>query len=302
MVLTHNRRQEVLRSLARLTNLPEKPRILVVDNGSSDDTVAEVARQYPGIEVCATGANLGASGRNLGIQLLDQPYIAMCDDDTWWKPGSLRRAVDLFDAHPRLAVACARVLVGTDEQIDPTCLDMEESPLPAEPEMPGPPLLGFLAGASVVRRSAFMNVGGFEPRFFIGGEEELLAVDLAAAGWWLCYVPELIVHHFPSELRDATSRRWQLVRNGIWSAWLRRPVTSALRKTWQLTFNAPLQSSTWKGFWKAVTGLPWIVRERRVIPDSIERGLRLLEGRPAPGKLQPLNAPCFSIATSKPTG
>jgi hypothetical protein len=36
--------------------------------------------------------------------------------------------------------------------------------------MSGPPLLVFLEGASVVRRDAFFEAGGFEPRFFIGGE------------------------------------------------------------------------------------------------------------------------------------
>jgi hypothetical protein len=68
--------------------------------------------------------------------------------------------------------------------------------------MPGPPLLGFLAGASVVRRSAFLQAGGFEPHLFIGGEEELLAVDLAANSSWLCYVPQLIVYLNPSTRRD----------------------------------------------------------------------------------------------------
>src|SRR5271165_5075939 len=90
-------------------------------------------------------------------------------------------------------------------------------PLLDEPDLPGYPLLGFLAGASVIRRSAFLEVGGFESRFFIGGEEELLALDLATRGWSLRYVPELVVHHHPSPNRDAASRRWHLLRNALWS-------------------------------------------------------------------------------------
>jgi hypothetical protein len=58
-------------------------------------------------------------------------------------------------------------------------------------------------------------------------------VDLATRGWWLCYVPELTVHHHPSAKRDSCCRRWHIVRNRLWFAWLRRPLGSALRRTWR---------------------------------------------------------------------
>jgi GT2 family glycosyltransferase len=143
--------------------------------------------------------------------------------------------------------------------------------------MPGPPLLGFMGGASVIRRSAFLEVGGFEPRFFIGGEEELLAADLAARGWWLCYVPELVAHHHPSPRRDVPTRRWHIVRNALWSAWLRRPLTSAVRKTLWLARAQPWDKAAVRGFVAAVAGLPWVLRHRRVVPEPVERGFRLLD-------------------------
>jgi GT2 family glycosyltransferase len=170
---------------------------------------------------------------------VDAPYVALCDDDTWWGPGSLRRAADLFDAHSRLAVATARVLVNAEQREDPACRAMENSPLPAEPGMPGWPVLGFLAGASVARRSAFLEAGGFRDGLLIGGEEEGLAADLAARGWWLCYVPDLVAHHYPSPRRDGAGRHFRLVRNALWFAWLRRPLSGALRKTLRLARTGP---------------------------------------------------------------
>ncbi|HEX5272364.1 MAG TPA: glycosyltransferase family 2 protein, partial [Gemmataceae bacterium] len=223
------------------------------------------------------GGNLGAAGRTLGVRHAAAPYVALCDDDTHWAPGSLSRAADLFDAHPRLAVVTCRVLVGADGREDPTCAVMERSPLPAEPGMPGRPLLGFLAGASVVRRSAFLEAGGFEPRFFIGGEEELLAADLAARGWWLCYVPELLVRHYPSPIRDGVTRRWVQTRNALWFAWMRRPLVSAVRRTVRMARSGRWDRTTLRGFGAAVAGLPWVLRRRRVLPAAVERGLRLLE-------------------------
>jgi GT2 family glycosyltransferase len=279
VMITYNRRQEVLRSLGHLTRLPERPRILVVDNGSTDGTAAAVAERFPQVEVLPAGANLGAAARTLGARHVDAPYVALSDDDTWWEPGGLRRAAELFDRHPRLGVLTGRVLIGPEEREDPVCRELEASPLPAEPGMPGRPLLGFLAGASVVRRSAFLEAGGFPARVFLGGEEELLAADLAARGWWLCYVPDVVVHHYPSEHRDVYARRWRLVRNALWFAWLRRPLGSAVRRTLRAARALPWDRAARRDFAAALTGLPWVLRERRVVPGHVEAGLRLLDAR-----------------------
>jgi hypothetical protein len=123
-------------------------------------------------------------------------YVAFCDDDTWWQPGSLWSAARLFDERPRLAVITGRVLIGPEQREDPICPQLARSPLPPEPELPGYPLLGFLAGASVVRRSAFLEAGGFESRFFIGKEVELLVMDLAAGPSATCPISWCTaIHH-----------------------------------------------------------------------------------------------------------
>jgi GT2 family glycosyltransferase len=152
----------------------------VVDNASSDDTAEAVRRRYPEVEMIPLNENLGAAGRNVGAQAVDTPYVAFSDDDSWWAPGALSRAADLFDAHPRLGLLAAHILVGSEEREDSTCAEMAASPLPAEPDLPGVPVLGFLGCAAVVRRSAYLEVGGFEPRLLIGDEEQLLAADLAS--------------------------------------------------------------------------------------------------------------------------
>src|SRR5437868_359611 len=81
--------------------------------------------------------------------------------------------------------------------------------------------------------SAFVVDGGLWRLVFMRGEEEWLAVELAERGYWMCYVPELTVHHHPAG-RDSHTRRWQGIRNTLWFLWLRRPLTSALRRTLHL--------------------------------------------------------------------
>ncbi|PYF98995.1 Glycosyltransferase, GT2 family [Georgenia satyanarayanai] len=276
VVITHNRRTELDRTLHLLRALPEAPPVVVVDNGSSDGTAQAVRHDHPWVTLLESRRNLGAVGRNLGVQLLDTPYVAFCDDDTWWDPGSLTAAADALDAHPDVAVLTARILVEPAGTEDPIVAELRDSPVQGRPGLPGPALGSFLAGASVVRRSAFVGVGGFHPRLWLGGEEELLAADLAAVGWELCYLPTTTVHHHASTARDTTRRQRDGVRNTLWFTWLRRPLPAALRRT--AVVLSQLRSRTaLAGVLAALRGAPWVLTERRVLPAHAEARFRALE-------------------------
>ena len=85
---------------------------------------------------------------------------------------------------------------GGASALDPACATMARSPL-GRRDRPAR-CSGFVACAAVVRRSAFLAAGGFHPRYGIGGEEGRLAMALAAAGWQLRYVPDVVAHHHPA--------------------------------------------------------------------------------------------------------
>jgi GT2 family glycosyltransferase len=277
VVITHQRRDELLLALSRLRQLPEQPHVVVVDNGSTDGTADAVRAQHPWVELIASPTNLGAVGRNVGVARLDTPYVAFCDDDTWWDPGSLRTAANTLDAHPRLAVLTARILVEPGGVEDPIVAELRDSPVVGAGWLPGPALGSFLAGASVLRREAFDEVGGFSERLWLGGEEELMAGDLAAAGWELCYLPALTIHHQASTARDPHKRRQDGIRNTLWTTWLRRPLGPALRRTGHLLRTVPRDRVTARGLLAAARGLPWVLRERRVLPPHAEARFAALE-------------------------
>lgn len=215
--------------------------------------------------------------RNIAVEEVTTPYVAFCDDDTWWDPGALGRAADLLDAHPRLASVTGRILVEPDGHEDPITPELRHSPVPAPDWLPGPALLGILAGASVLRVSAFREAGGFSGRIRIGGEEELLSLDLAARGWWMCWAEDVTVHHQASVVRDPTERRRLGIRNTLWTAWLRCPASGALRRTAAVLRSVPRDTASVTAVLAALAGLPWVLRERRVVPEHVEHGLRLLE-------------------------
>ncbi|MET9503413.1 glycosyltransferase [Streptomyces sp. NPDC006622] len=277
VVITHNRRDELLRTLARLRELPERPLVIVTDNASVDGTAEAVRRDFPEVVLLEPGTNLGAVGRNLAVGHVRTPYVAFCDDDTWWEPGSLRRAADLLDAGGRLAAVTARIVVEPDGTEDPVVEELRESPLTGPDDLPGPALGSFLAAATVLRVDAFRGAGGFHPGLWLGGEEELLATDLLRQGWWLSYVEELTVHHQASLLRDSTARRILGLRNTLWFTWLRRPLPSALRRTARLALTVPRDAASVRAFAHAAAGLPWVLRQRAPVPPEIERRIVLLE-------------------------
>ncbi len=282
VVLTFDRAHELERTLRHLTELPERPPIVVVDNGSHDDTAVRVRERFPQVQLVRLPHNRGAAGRNAGVEAVRTRYVAFCDDDTWWAPGSLARAARLLDAHPRVAALAARVLVEPEQGEDPTCALMARSPIDAT-DLPGPGLIGFMAGAVVMRVEAFRAVGGYEPRLFIGGEERLMGLDLAAQGWGMVYAPELVVHHQPSPLRDVAGRRMLVLRNELWIAWMRLPWRSALHETVRTLGGLMQLGRMPRTLWWALKGLPWALQQRRVVPPAVQAMWRQVRRGPRPG-------------------
>jgi GT2 family glycosyltransferase len=274
VIITRDRRRDLLAALGNLAALPERPHVIVVDNASGDGTPDAVRRRFPAVEVLALEANHGPAARNLGVNRARTPYVAFNDDDSWWEPGALTAAADLLDAHPRLALINGLILVGPDERPDPVCLEMAESPLAAAPGQPGRPLLSFVACGAIVRRDAFLAVGGFHKRLGVGGEEEVVGHRLAQAGWHQSYVAEIVTHHHPSTERDHHARSATEVRNALWTAWLTRPLRGAVAASAR-ALHADRPSL--RGAAAALAGLPWVWRERRPAGRRLEAQRRLLE-------------------------
>ncbi len=274
VVASRNRREDLLASLPR----HEAP-VVLVDNGSTDGTVDAVRAAHPAVTVLPLRHNLGARARTLGAEHAGSEFVAFADDDSWWAPGDLARAVEIMRAHPRLALLNARILIGPEERLDPVCAEMADSPLGTAPDLPGPSLLGFVACAALVRTEAFAAVGGFDAVVRFPGEEERVALDLAAAGWGLAYVDTVTVHHHPSPRRDAPERRQAaLWRSRLLTALMRHPLP-ALPALVASAVRAGRPGL--RGLLRAVPDVPAALRARRPLPEPVWAGVRLLAGHSA---------------------
>ncbi|WHT15939.1 glycosyltransferase [Crossiella sp. CA-258035] len=283
VIATRDRWDELRHTLHRLAELDPAPPVVVVDNGSSDGTRQRLPAEFPQVRLIPLSGNRGATARNHGVAVARTPYVAFSDDDSWWAPGALQQAERLFDACPRLGVVSARTLVGPEQRLDPLSAELAASPLGREPGLPGVSVLGFLACAAIVRREAFLACGGFSPVLFFPGEEQLLSWDLAAAGWALCHVPELVAHHHPSRIRPPSAARRRLqARNALLTVWLRRPWPEIAAAT-----GAQLRAGELRVLLAALARLPGVLRARRRLPAEVEQRLALLQRQAwsAPGRV-----------------
>ena len=154
--------------------------IIVVDDGSRDGT-AEVARSILGVIVLTIPNGGPAAARNAGISLARSEWIALLDADDWWLPGKLAR---------QLAVAEPGVgLITTLSDEHPVC---PERPTLAD-LWAGNPLV---ASSALLRREVWKSLGGFvEDRRLVGVEDYNLWLRIAAAGWQIRCVQDVLTHY-----------------------------------------------------------------------------------------------------------
>ncbi|MBC5799625.1 MAG: glycosyltransferase family 2 protein [Candidatus Eremiobacteraeota bacterium] len=272
VIATYNRAASLQRTLERLAALPERPPVIVVDNGSRDATAEVLAGAPATVSSLTMSTNIGAAARTHGVEAARSPYVAFCDDDCWWAEGSLPRAAALLDGHGDVALLNARVLVNDEARLDPACRLMSLSDLPKTTACPGRTIAAYMAGACIMRRDAFLGVGGYHRRYHLGAEESLVALDLLAAGHAMIYCPDLVLHHYPSAAeRNPDQRRRLVLRNRLWTTWLRHRTACAIAATAATARAGVCDPVARAALLEALCGLPWVLRERRPVPRSVER-------------------------------
>jgi GT2 family glycosyltransferase len=171
------------------------------------------------------------------------------------------------------------MLVGPGERPDPICELMADSPLGQDQDLPGPSVLGFLACGAVVRRDAYLAGGGFDEVVFFMGEEERLALDLAALGWGLAYVEDVVAHHHPSPVRDSVARQARAARNRLLTMLMRRPWPVVLRAVVEDLRAGPAGRLAVR---QTLVRLPAALRRRRLLPPHVEAARCLLDAPASP--------------------
>ena len=156
-------------------------RIIVVDDGSSDDSAA-IARSYASRVTVITQQNQGVSGaRNTGLAAARAPYVALLDQDDIWQPGKLARQLAAIEAHPEVGIVFTDMrLVKRDGTVvedgflraTPEYSSLERLPIGDAafllPESLAEAVVRFnfiSPSTTLIRREALHEIGGFDPAF-----------------------------------------------------------------------------------------------------------------------------------------
>lgn len=268
VVITHNRRAQLMQTLRALGRSAPGWPVIVVDNGSSDGTSRAVSREFPAIMLIRSRRNIGAAARNIAVAYVHTPYVAFCDDTTVWEPGALQHAVAVLEEHPGIGVISPRVMQGDPPQLDPVCAVMALSPL-EKGSLPGPQVLSFLAHACVMRTRAFYDVGGYWPPLFVGGEEALMALDMAEQGWSMVYLENVVVRRRLARARNPRSIERRRLRNAVWVAWMRLPTGMAWRETMQQLRTAAQRRQLKAVLAITMPGMMRVLKARHVVTARV---------------------------------
>lgn len=178
--------------------------ILVVDNGSTDDSVSIIRAEWPRVEILETKQNLGfAGGNNRGIQLALErnfKYIWLLNNDTVVTPETLSALISLAESDPGLGEV-GSVLFYMDEPNRIQAWGGGKVNLWAGRsrhwlKAVNRADLDYLTAASVLLPArVFREVGLLDPRYFMYWEDTDLSFRIRAAGWRIGVAPDAVVYH-----------------------------------------------------------------------------------------------------------
>lgn len=254
-------------------------RIVVVDNGSTDGSVAMIGGRYPEVELIALEENVGfGRALNLAVDKVPGDPVIFLNNDIECEKGFVKAMLNALDED---TAAVAGVLVQRDrpQLIDSAGVTVEGDTLMAFDYMHGENIgalasaaapLGPTGGAALFRRGAFTDVGGFDERIFVYYEDVDLALRMRAAGYSCVLASNArALHAFSATLGSRSgakfemtgwSRGYLLRRYGV----LGRP-GPALRAAFceaAICAGQLLRSRTTRGLkgrvrgWRAAGGLP----------------------------------------------
>ncbi|HEY7207565.1 MAG TPA: glycosyltransferase family 2 protein [Gaiellaceae bacterium] len=287
---------EALRSLARQTVPPE--RTIVVDNASRDGSADGLEERHPGVEVLRPGENVGfAAANNLAVRAAETcDWIALVNPDAFPEPQWLETLLAAAAAHPEctffgsrlVSAADPDVLDGTGDVLHVSGMAWRRDHGSPGVERSDEEVFSPCAAAALYRRDAFLEVGGFDERFFCYFEDTDLAFRLRLAGHRCLYVDAAVCRHVGSALagRDSDFTIYHSYRNQVWTYLKNMPLGLLLLYAPQhllvnlltvLAYGTRGQAGVvLRAKRDALRALPQILRQRRAIQRDRRIGSREL--------------------------
>jgi GT2 family glycosyltransferase len=278
MITTKGRIGELRRTWRALQQFTPPPlEVLITMDGCTDEIVEAVKAEFPQARLFVNQTSLGSvASRDRMLRQAQGDLVLALDDDSYpEQPDCIPRFVTFFEQRPRLAVL--HFPQRTDEYPEThlkTNFGSEHL------------TRSFANSGAVLRRATYLQLTGFESRFFHMYEEPDYGLQCVAAGYDVLFSPVITIrHHYSGRARDEIYIHHRHARNEFWSTVMRCPLPFAVgvagwrffsqfryacKRGWSWVAREPV----WWG--QALAGIPHCMRKRKPVSwVAYKRWLRL---------------------------
>ena len=290
-----------LTALRQQTYPADRLEVILVDDASTDDSVAYVEAHFPEVRVLCLDHNSGlAAACNRGAALARGEIIALLNNDTEVEPDWVAALVTALQEHPWAGAAASKILLFDRRNVLHTAGDMmgvdgiprnrgvwEEDRGQYDDQRV---VFGGCGGAVAYRRQVWDALGGFDEDLFMYLEDVDLAWRMQLRGWGTVFAPASRVYHHLSATGGGPLASFYTGRNTIWviaknmpGPLLRKYGSRILAAQWRIAWNAlaawrgEAARARLRGQIAGLLGLPRVLKKRRQVQATRRVSLDDLE-------------------------
>jgi GT2 family glycosyltransferase len=205
-----------------------RQQIIVVDNASRDGDIDPLRQRHSShIQLIQSSENLGfGRANNLGAEQATSEYLLLLNPDTVFEdPHAIARLIDLLDHRPADAQECGMIGPAICEPrrnkvVKPRLHYPLQSQLRHTSRLSSlPGNIAWLLGACLLTRTAlYRQIGGFDPDFFLYGEDIDICLRVRLAGYALGYAEAIRINHVAgaSEIGAPSYEKWLRKKRGYY--------------------------------------------------------------------------------------
>jgi hypothetical protein len=208
VVVSHNGERHLERCLNALTaqQLDGGFEVLLVDNGSQEESAGRAGRRFESVQVLRSESNLGfAGGNNLGIRASRAELIVLLNDDATVRPGWLSALVAAAEAEPKAGAVSSKVVfaerpaeidsAGIVIRADGVCMGRGSHEHDGGQYERREQVFAACGNGMLLRRGALDRVGLLDEIFFAYIEDVDLCWRMRLDGWSILYEPGAVIDH-----------------------------------------------------------------------------------------------------------